>query len=230
MPLPLLLAAAAVPAIYKGIAGIAQGIQANNLKRRDTTPPAFTEALNLGRQAAQAGLPGEVAQLNRLDAGQNAVLSAGTRVGTSGSSILGLLSSADENRTRALSDLSTRSDAYHQQQTGHLEGLLKQQAAYQKADSQEFDRSKAALNESSQRNIYGALDGASQVAAYGLGKMDADDATYGLDSSLIRKAGKRVAAAKGPLVSGPDDILTRRGDSYNYGVPTYKGLSLGNIG
>jgi len=43
----------------------------------------------------------------------------------------------------------------------------------------------AALNESSQRNIYGVPDGASQVATHGLDKMDAADAAGGLDSSLI---------------------------------------------
>lgn len=228
MPLPLLLAAAAVPALYKGIKGIAQGIEADNLSLRDTTPPAFREALGLSRQAATAGLPGEGQIIDRLGAGTNDVLSAGVRAGTSASSILGLLSSSDENRRKGLADLGIRADAYHQKQQGYLSEMLKQQAAYQKADQQELDRNRAALTESSQRNIYGAFDGASQVATYGLSKMDADDAAGGLNSSLIRKAGKKVAAAHGPIFSGPDDILTPRGD-YKFGVPTYRGLPIGNM-
>lgn len=64
--------------------------------------------------------------------GEN-VLAAGTRAGTSASSILGLLSSADETRRKGLADLGVRTDAYHQQQ-GYLSGMLKQQAAYQRAD------------------------------------------------------------------------------------------------
>ena len=106
--------------------------------------------------------------------------------------------------------------------------MLKQQAAYQRADQQELDRNQAALTESSQRNSYGALDGASQVATYGLSKMDADDEAGGLNSGLIRKEGKKVTAARGPIFSGPDDLLTPRGD-YKVGVLTYRGLPIGSM-
>lgn len=225
MALPLLLAAAAVPSLYKGIKGLMQGNQADKLQLRDTTPAAFTEALGVARQSVTSLLPGTGQQINRLDAGQNNVLAAGTRAGTSSNSILGLLSSSDENRVRGLADLSTRSEAFRQQGQHTLAGMLQQQAQYQRADQQELDRNKAAFTEAKDRNIYGALDGASQVVAYGLGKME-PGAKYGLYSDLIKKTGAKVAAADGQLVSGPDDILSLRRKN-RYGVPTYN-LPLGS--
>jgi hypothetical protein len=226
--LPLLLAAAAVPSIYKGIQGIAQGIQADHLKVRDTTPQAFRESLGLSRQAATAGLPGEGQQLNRLNAGTNNVLAAGARAGTSSSSILGLLGNADQTRARGLNELGARSDAYHQQQQRGLQGMLQQQAAYQTADRQEYDRNKAALKEASERNIFGALEGGSQVAAYGLngGAAGAQPTAAGGSNIL----GGPVPPPVAPELAGYDQVNYLPGTSrprYNYGVPTYASPNYG---
>lgn len=222
MPAPFLLAAAAIPALYKGIAGVAQGIKADNLSLRDTTPQAFRESLGLQRQLATADLPGEGQALDRLDAGANNVLAAGARAGTSASSILGLLGKTDEIRRRGLADLGARSDAFHQQQQRGLQGMLQQQAAYQAADRQELDRNKAALKESSERNIYGALDAGSQVAAYGLKDYAGSTGEGGLNSSLIKGIGKKIAAADGPTVDALNVEAARRKQAALYGgMPIY---------
>jgi hypothetical protein len=231
--LPLLLAAAAVPSIYKGIKGMIQGNEADKLKLRDTTPLAFRESLAMDRQAEAAGLPGQGTAINQLDAGQEAALSAGLRAGTNSGSILDLLARTDQNRTKGLADLGARNDAYHQQQTHHLQGLLQQQASYQLADQQTLDKNRGALREAADKNIYGALDGLSQVGTYGLSKMDAlkgANPQAGLfKSDLLKTAANKLAADSTAPTTGVDDILSRRRNRNNaYGVPTYYDLPLGS--
>jgi hypothetical protein len=226
MPIPIALAAAAVPTLYKGIKGIIQGFEADDVKLRDTEPAAHKEALALGRQAQAAGLPGAATYRNRIEAGVNDTLSAATRAGTSGSSVLGLLEKADANRNQALNTLGTREDTYHQGQNRHLEQLLKEQAGYQLADQRELDKNRAALDQASNTNIFNAVTEGSQLAAYALGKPEEGD---GLNSSLLKKAGKKVAAATGTISTGPDDILNRRVRYNEYGVPDYGPLRLGGL-
>jgi hypothetical protein len=226
MPLPLLLAAAALPALYKGIKGFSQGREAELLQQRDTTPPAFREALGLGRQAQTAQLPGLGTQLNRIEAGTNDTLQAATRAGTSGSSVLGLLGVADQNRQRALADIGARTDANQQVQNSHLQGLLREQAGYQLRDRQEFDRNRAALKQAADANKFGALSDLSQVGVYGLGKM-APPVAKGLENPLIQQAGRNLAAVSGTIVTGPDDVLNRRARHNKYGVLDYP-LSFGS--
>lgn len=168
--LPLL----AVPAAFKLIKGIAQEREADSLRLRDTTPEAFKEQMALAKQGQAAALPGAAQQEERVDGTQESTLAAGTRAGTSASSILGLLSESDRNRQRALADLDSRQDAFHQQQNGYVSRLLSQQAQYQLADQQTLDRNKAALREAGNRNEYSALDEGTQVAAYGMRKAEAD--------------------------------------------------------
>ena len=64
-------AAALAPIIYKGAKGLTQGDEADELKKRNTTPPARAEARVLGRQAVAMGLLGAGAQRHRIEAGTN---------------------------------------------------------------------------------------------------------------------------------------------------------------
>jgi len=169
MPLPLLLAAAAAPSIYKGLAGLFQLNQ--DVKKRDSTPDAFKESLALARQAANTNrLPGEGQQVDRIAQGTAAVQAGALRAGGSSSDVLASLAAADAQQSRSLSELGVRSEAYHQQQQGQLRQGLAQQAQYQQNDQQNFEREKAALQEGGKRNVFGAIDGLSQVGAYALGK------------------------------------------------------------
>lgn len=204
MPIPIALAAAAVPTLYKGIKGIIQGFEADDVKLRDTEPAAHKEALALGRQAQAAGLPGAASYLNRIQGGVNDTLSAATRAGTSGSSVLGLLEKADANRNQALNSLGTREDAYHQGQNQNLQRLLNEQAGYQLADQRELDKNRAALDQASDTNKFSAVNEGSQLLTYALKKND--------DSS---GGGGSASDASGLSPFGPD-YLKRRS---KYGVP-----------
>lgn len=187
---------------------------------QDTTTPAEREALELARQRATAQLPGQATTLNRIEAGTNDTLSAATRAGTSSSSVLGLLGLADQNRQRALNDLGTRADAVHQQQERDLGTELQRQAQHQQRDRETFERSKAALNESSERNIYGALDGAAQVGAFALSKYEPKTYTGEgqLNSALFKAAGKKVATAPGTEATGIDDVLKPKRRYNQFGI------------
>lgn len=225
---PITLAALGLPALYKLYKGYEQGQQAEKLQVRDTTPAAFKELEQATRQGTAAILPGYGAAVDGINAGANSTLDAATKAGTSGASVLGLLTTADANRQRALADLNTRNDAYHAQQENKLTGVLGQKAAYQAKDQQQYDQAKGALQEASQRNLYGAVDGASQIATYGLHqKSSAKSGEYGLNSDLIKTAGNKATAAPGIDASGPDDILPARRKAINrFGVPDY-GLQWG---
>lgn len=178
MPLPLLalaqLGIAAAPSIYKGITGLFQTDA--EVKKRDTTPEAFKESLALTRQAANSNrLPGQGAAENRL-ALQTAAVNAGAlRAGGSSSDVLAALAGADARAQQSLAALTDRSEAYRQQQQGALRQGLAQQAAYQSADEQAYQRERGALKEAGQRNMYGAVDGLSQLGVYALGKYGGGD-------------------------------------------------------
>jgi hypothetical protein len=220
---PLTLAALGLPQLFKLGQALKQEREAERVQLRDTTPPALREALALGRQGAVATAPGTAATLDRIQAGTNDTLQAATRAGTSGQSILGLLEASDANRTQALSTLSSQQQVYQQGQQRNLQGLLGQEAAVQTHDQQELDRNRAALREAARRNLYGALDGASQLGVYAALHQNSDDnATYGLEAGKAKAYGRKVANAAGPVVSGPDDVLAPRRPRYNsLGVPDY---------
>lgn len=226
MPLPLLLAAAAAPALFKGVKGIIQGFEADDVKKRDTEPAAHKEALALGRQAQAAGLPGAATYLNRIEGGVNDTLSAATRAGTSGSSVLGLLEKADANRNQALNTLGTREDVYHQGQNQQLQRLLNEQGQYQLADQHEYDRNKAALNQASDTNLFGALTDASQVATYGLNKSALPTGEGALGSDLLKTAGSKVGTAPGYDTDALGPIDPATGKRLRYGVPSYSKLAV----
>lgn len=169
MPIPFLLAAAAAaPSIYKGLKGLAQADQ--TVTTRDTTPAAFKESLALTRQAANTNrLPGEGVQENRIAQGTAAVNAGALRAGASSSDVLASLAASDAQQKQALAELGARGEAYHQQQQGVLRQQLGVQAAYQQHDLDNATREQAALRQAGQQNMFGALEGLSQVAAYGLG-------------------------------------------------------------
>ncbi|MDO7854424.1 hypothetical protein [Hymenobacter convexus] len=178
MPLPLIalaqLGMAAAPSIYKGISGLFQSDA--EVKKRDTTPEAFKEGLALTRQAAASNrLPGQSAEENRIAQQTAGVQAAAQRAGGSSSDILAALGASDARQQQALAALGVRGEAYHQQQQGVLRQGLAQQAAYQQRDQDNFDRERGALKEAGQRNIYGAVDGLSQLGVYALGKYGGGD-------------------------------------------------------
>ena len=177
MPLPLLLAAAAAPSLMKGITGLFQLNQ--DVQRRDTTPEAFKESLALARQqAVTSRLPNEGQEVNRIAQGTAAVSAAALRAGGSSSDVLSSLAAADSRQQQALAGLAARGEAYHQQQQGVLRQQLGQQAAFQRADQQNYERERGALKEGGLRNLFGAVDGLSQVATYGLGKGGGNTSAY----------------------------------------------------
>lgn len=167
---PLLLAAA--PALAKGALGLIQGEQANNLKQEDYTPPAFTEALNMGKQAAAAQMPGLNQEAGRINQGFASTAANAVRAGGNSSSVLGTLLAADSNRNQALANLAVRGDQYRQQGQQRLIQLNQQQAGYQLQNKQNFDRTKSALTEAKYRNLFGAVEGAASAGVYAMGKAD----------------------------------------------------------
>lgn len=126
---------------------------------------------------------------------------AALRAGGSSSDVLAALGASDAQQKLALSDLTTQGEGYRQQQQGALKQGLQQQAAYQQRDQQEYDRERGALTESGQRNIFGAVDGLSQVASYALGKAGGESVPEP-SSTLPSKRRVRHGASGLPVPEG----------------------------
>ena len=225
MPFPALLAAlAAAPSIYKGLTGLFQSNK--KVEERPYVPPAFSDSLAQTRQAANSTrLPGEGQQLDRIAQGTAAVNAGAVRAGGSSADVLAALGASDARRQQALGELGARGDAYRQQQQGVLRQQENQLGAYQLAGHQAAEREQAALTESGQRNIFGALDGLSQVATYGLNKDSRDPDAGSDDVGLGRPSPLPADLQRNRYDQYPATPGRRyRGAPYSYGLSTPSGF------
>ncbi|GAA4391894.1 hypothetical protein [Hymenobacter koreensis] len=169
MPLPALavpLAIGAVQAIPKVAAAITQKRQANRLQLQDSTPAAFREQMGNLRQAANsAQMPGMAAAENRLNQNLASGLAQASRAGTSSSQVLGTLAALDQNRQQGQQQLATQGLQYQDTARQRLNQGLTTQANYQMRDLDQFNKSKAALIQSSNQNLMNGIDGLASAAA-----------------------------------------------------------------
>lgn len=168
-----LAAIGAAQALPKVIASISQGAKARRVRLQDTTPAAFTEKLQMDRQAAgTARLPGLGAQQTRLGAVQAGALQ-GARLGAaSGSDFLAAAGAADARRQQGEMQLGTMGLQYMDKSRQQLGASLQQQAAYQQHDLDNFNREKAALTQAEAENANAAIGTAASYAAAGINRQD----------------------------------------------------------
>lgn len=160
-------------ALPKVVASIKQSKQAQKLKLQDSTPAAFTEKLQLSRQAAgTARLPGMSGQQNRLGQVQAGALQNARLGAASGSDFLAAAGAADARRQAGEMQLGTQGLAYNDKSRQQLGADLTQQAAYQQRDLDNFNRTKAALTQSSAENANSAISGLASYGAAGLNRSD----------------------------------------------------------
>jgi hypothetical protein len=197
----------------KLIASIKQGFQASNLKRQDTTPAAFKEKLALDRQAAATGrLPGLGMQQERLGMVQSGALQSARLGAASGSDFLAAAQAADARRQMGEQQLGTQGLQYMEGSRRQLGADLTQQAAYQQQDLDTYNRTKAALTQSSAENASNAISGLASYGAAGINRGDnlaEASANRAASSSLNVPA---VVASRLPGLSGVSGI------DYNLGA------------
>jgi hypothetical protein len=162
-----------VTAIPKVIASVTQGAAARKLKLQNTQPAAFTEKMQLDRQAASTarlpGIDGQQTRLGQVQAGalQNARLGA-----ASGSDFLATAGAADARRQQGEVQLGAMGLNYQDKSRQQLGVDLTQQAAYQQRDLDNYNRTKAALTQSSAENANNAISGLASYAAAGINRSD----------------------------------------------------------
>lgn len=192
--------------------------QAALLKRRDTTPAAFTEALDLSRQQAEARMPGTSVQENRIGQQTATTSQAAVRAGATASQVQAALVGADMRGQSAMADLGRRSQEYRDRARTNLSGMLLRKGDIQRADQEAFDREKAALLEGAEQNSFGATQSVANGVAGaanifmsaqlgGLGRAGANGAIDAMNPS-------QVALGPSGLGSLPTTLPTAGARSY----------------
>lgn len=217
MPFGGLATLGAVSAIPKIFASVKQGKQARDLKITDSTPAAFTEKLQMSRQAAgTARLPGMAAQQMRLGQIQAGALQSARLGAVSGSDFLAAAGAADARRQSGELQLGAQGQAYNDKSRQQLGLDLSQQAAYQKNDLDQFNRTKAALTQSSAENANNAISSAASYAAAGINRSDNLN-----EAAANRSAG--LTPGYNPLMQGgyqaPLNTAPLDGNGYSPSLP-----------
>lgn len=206
MPLPLLAlaAATAVPQILKGINGVSQLRKANKVKVIDTTTPFERENMAMLRQDAGSQLmPGYGLATDQLAQNQSNVLAGATRAGGSSSDILGALARSDAQRQSGLANLNVQNQQFQQAGRRALSMGLMQQSQRFRGDVETASRTKAALKQAGNQNLFSAVEGLANTSVY-FGSKAGQDAVNGVNRS--------------PLMNGNyyDNPLSRASQFGNY--------------
>lgn len=172
MPIPL-IALGAAQAIPKIIASYSQGAAARRLRLQDSTPAAFTEKLQLDRQAAGTGrLPGQSGQQARLGMVQAGALQSARLGAASGSDFLAAAGAADARRQAGEMQLGVMGQQTMDKNRQVLGASLDKQAAYQMRDVDNYNKEKGALTQAEAENANNAISGVASYAAAGLNRQD----------------------------------------------------------
>lgn len=234
MPIPLIAGAllAGLPALQQIGSGIGQASKARKLRLEDTRPESFKEELAMRRlDANNQRMPGQAAAEERIAQGEANAYSNMVQSGTSSANVLAGLNSLNRNTGAARNNLSTQAAQFQQGSRERLVGTLRQDANYRQQDLQTFNRSKAALKEASNRNIYGGLSTAATVGMYGLtggfnslGSSSSSGAAYangglGLGSSFSQNQSSWRPPGQLPLIGEGDDDEFGMGAGYRNNSP-----------
>jgi Spy/CpxP family protein refolding chaperone len=203
LPFGSILTLGAVTALPKVIASVSQGQKAKNTKLQNSQPAAFLEKMALDRQAAAtARLPGMSGQQTRLGQVQSGALQNARLGAASGSDFLGAASAGDSKRQAGEQQLAVSGLNYQDKSRQQLGADLTQQAAYQQHDLDTYNRTKAALTQSSAENANNAISG---LASYGAAGINRSDNLSQLDAN--RPAGIAPAATTPSLATGFGTVL-----------------------
>jgi hypothetical protein len=185
-------------AIPKVIASVSQSKKARDLKLQNTQPAAFSEKMALDRQAAaSARLPGLSGQQTRLGQVQAGALQSARLGAASGSDFLAAAGAADARRQMGEMQLGTAGLNYQDRSKQQLGVDLTQQAGYQQRDLDAYNRTKAALTQSSAENANNAISGATSYAAAGINRAD------NLDELAANRAAGITPASTSPSLATP---------------------------
>ena len=244
----------AVTAAPKLYAAYQQNRKAANLKLQDSTPAAFREKAALDRQAAASGvMPGQVAAQTRLAGIQAGALQSARMGAASSGDFLAAAGGADARRQSGEQQLGTQAAQYGIRAQDRVGADLTQQAAYQQRDLDNYNKTEAALTQSSAQNLDNAVEGAAGYAAYGINakastlgvqqrqEQDAEMGSelltprpIGVDMSKVGTVGGRVPAAPGadlyPQTGGtyqPGQVQGLRRPRYAVGLGGYSGRRIG---
>lgn len=174
-----LLAAAAIPALFKGISGIVQAnrgkrLMAENIRPTYNRPDEVRQSQSIAENSYYNGvMPGQSQLQNQLAAEQASALGSVTNASTSSGDLLDSINKLNYNRNNQLNNIAGQGAQWKLQQQGALQNQLAQSAQF---SDKEFDLNKmqpyqdraaaaSALIQSGNQNIYGALDSIGGLAA-----------------------------------------------------------------
>lgn len=175
MPLPLLLAAAALPQLYKigvGIHQLNKSKQFNRTRPVYQTPENLKKLLNITKfESSVGGLPGQSRIERNIGQGQANSINAVQRSGSSPAAMMAAISGIDQNTKNTYGDLGVQGAQYRDQKQGDYQRALgmmvedeRQAFQWNQADPYLQDMAaKAALKNAGLGNIGTALDDFSSI-------------------------------------------------------------------
>jgi len=205
-----------------------QSRAADKLKLQDTRPAAFLEKMGLARQAAASGrLPGQAAQQARLGMVQAGALQNARLGAASSGDFLASASAADARRQQGEQQLGVQGQQYNDQAQQRLGSVLDQDANYRTKDRDTFNRTKAALTQSSAENLD---NGVGTIAAYGAQGLNMGlGLGAGMQQAKDAEIGEETLEPRVPALTGgvpplpepsyqPGQVMGLRRGRYNLGV------------
>ena len=165
IPLAVMAAIAAAPAITKGIKGIKQKREAKRLKAEDFQyiPPALRQNLASQRNRARsARMPGQsVAERNIRQSTAGGLRAAG---GGSLSDKIAAAQGLVANEQNALAGVGAQAAQFQIGEERQLQSFMGQQGQYEAAGQEKFERTKLGLQSAGDQNIFGSVSDLASVA------------------------------------------------------------------
>jgi len=159
--MPASTALAFVPSAFQFFQGIRQKQLAKNLKQDTYIPGALREAEARTRtRAGVTKLPGQDRAEEKIKSTTANTIAVTRRNAKDSTTVLEKTQQADAVSKAAVGDMNARVEGYKLKNEEKLNQVLSQKASYQKANKDQFDAAKSALEGASSQNFYNAATNA----------------------------------------------------------------------
>lgn len=157
--LPLIAAAAAVPAVFQGIKGLRQRRLAKKLKESTFVPSEMRENQDLARQQAYSRrAPGAARAEENIRKNLATTLGSQSRMfGGDAGKMVALSSGASARADNAAQGVQAQGQAFSENAFGRLAGANNAVAGQKRQNRDEYNRTKAQLLAASDQNIFNSI-------------------------------------------------------------------------
>lgn len=185
-------------AAYQGYQAYQNKQEADRLARlgpQDPTPLAFRQMQqNLANQSNNAQIAGYGQAMDNLNEGMSSTLGEAKRAGITSSNTLNVLTRLNQQRNRALRDLSIQGQQQQQMRQNRYNEALGVRGQYQEQGRQENARAVGALRGASKQNVFNAITSGIGAAA-NIGGIPSATATSATGQSYTSKQMEGVDAS-----------------------------------